>query len=56
MQYQEPITAEEQREQELAEQNEAERIERQIEEAKERAEEEKQSDHEYLIKCMNLPF
>lgn len=56
MQYQEPITAEEQREQELAEQNEAERIERQIEEAKERAEEEKQSDYDYLLSCLHLPF
>lgn len=57
MQYQEPITAEEQREEELAQQNEAERIERQIEEAKERAEEgEKQSDYDYLLSCLHLPF
>ena len=42
-------------EQELAEQQENERIERNIENAKEEHEE-KQSDSEYLIKCMNLPF
>ena len=45
-------TAQEEREQQLAEQQEADRIEQNIENAKEEAE----SDYDYLVKCMNLPF
>lgn len=42
-------------EQELAEQQEAEELERQIENSKEEYEE-KQSDYDYLLSCLNLPF
>lgn len=42
-------------EQELAEQQENERIERNNENAKEEHEE-KQSDYDYLLSCLNLPF
>ena len=45
-------TAKEEREQQLAEQQEADRIEQNIENAKEEAE----TDYDYLVKCMNLPF
>lgn len=44
----------EEREQQLAEQQEADRIEQNFENARERAEE--KSDAEYLVECMNLPF
>ena len=45
-------TAEQERDREVAEQQEADRIEQNIENAKEEAE----SDYDYLVKCMNLPF
>lgn len=47
-------TAQEQRESELAAQQENDRIEQNIENAKEEHEEE--SDYNYLIGCLNLPF
>lgn len=52
----ETALTEEQREIALAEQQEAERIEQWIERAKEREESWKQSDYDYLIQCMWLPF
>ena len=45
-------TAQEERDKAVAEQQEADRIEQNIENAKEEAE----SDYDYLVKCMNLPF
>ena len=45
-------TAKEERDKAVAEQQEADRIEQNIENAKEKAE----SDYDYLVKCMNLPF
>lgn len=47
-------TAKEEREQQLAEQQEADRIEQNIENAKE--EHQEKSDYNYLIGCLNLPF
>jgi hypothetical protein len=46
----------EEREQHLADQQEAERMEQNFENARERAEEKEKSDAEYLVECMNLPF
>ena len=48
------VIPEEQWEQALAEQQEADRMEKNFEDARERAEE--KSDAEYLISCMWLPF
>ena len=50
-------TAQEQRESELAAQQENDRMEKNFEDAREEYEDkEKQSDYDYLVKCMNLPF
>ena len=46
----------EEREQQLAEQQEAERMEQNFENARERAEEKEKSDAEYILSFLNLPF